>query len=284
MEPKHNRFLFNLLLKVTFPKSATAKPTARTLCAISVDYREITVNKNMDTEKPKYGVFIIESMDFENESKGKLDGYALKVILDLCGIPNDYYYIRTKLEFEQLVSEFENSEYGFLHIACHGNEKELVLTYDTVEFSELDSILGDALYHRRLFLSACKVAVFELAEYFIPKYHCYSIIGTPDDLDYDKAAIFWSSFYYLMFSNDQEQMFQVDILPTLLIVSNTFKVKLNYFSIINNNNTKSIDHLREICIENGNKTNDQAKLTRFKNQFRTTDFDNSIHNIQTLKS
>jgi len=222
----------------------------------------------MYTEKPRYGVFIIESMDLENEVNGKLDGYTLKAILDLCDIPNEYYYIRTKLELENIILEFEKSGFGFLHIACHGNEKELALTFETIEFSELDLILGDLLYHRRLFLSACKVAVFELAELFIPKYHCYSVIGTPTDIEYDKAAIFWSSFYYLMYTNNKEQMFQVNILPTLLSVSQIFKVKLNYFSIIKNENPKSINHLRELCIENGVKVRDEVKMTRFRNQFR----------------
>ncbi len=153
-----------------------------------------------ESETSEYGVFIIESMDAINERQGNLDGYALKTILDLCGIPNIYYHIRTKLELEEVLKEFETSKFRFLHIACHGNKKELALTYESIEFSELEMILGDYLYHRRLFLSACEVAVFELAQFFIPKYHCFSVIGTPNEITYDKAAIFWSSFYYFMYS------------------------------------------------------------------------------------
>lgn len=222
----------------------------------------------MDSDSTIYGVFIIESMDMENESNGKLDGYALKTILELCDIPSTYYYIRTKLEFENVIQEFEKSNFRFLHIACHGNNEELALTFETIDFSELDILLGGILYHKRLFLSACQVAVFELAEYFIPKYHCYSVIGTPDDLDYDKAAIFWSSFYYLMYSNDKNKMVQVDILPTLINVSLLFKITLNYFSIINNDNPKSINHLRKISIKDGGILSDNVMLTRFQNQFR----------------
>ena len=222
-----------------------------------------------DLVKPKYGVFIIESMDLKNESKGNLDGYALMTILKLCGIPCKYYYIRTKLELEKIIKKFEQSKFGFLHIACHGNEKELVLTLETVPFEELDIMLGMFLTYKRLFLSACKVARLELAKYFIPKYHCFSIIGPPDNIDYDKAAIFWSSYYYLMYANDQKQMFQVDILPTLLNITQTFNLKMNYFSIINNKNPKSITHLREINIEFGQKVHDNYRDTGFKNQIRT---------------
>ena len=223
----------------------------------------------------KYGVFIIESMDSFNEINKKLDGYTLKKILDLCDIPCVYRYIRTKLELEKIIQEFEESGYRFLHLSCHANNEGIALTYEDVNFHELDLIIGDYLYHRRLFLSACKVAVFELAEHFIPKYHCFSIIGTPDTIDYDKAAIFWSSFYYLMYSNDQTQMVQADILPTLLKVSETFNVNLNYFSIINDNNSKSIDHLKEFTITAG-KQKSMVRKTQFKNQFRcysATDFD-----------
>src|ERR1019366_8626132 len=225
----------------------------------------------MEEDVSKYGVFIIESMDLDNEANGKLDGYILKTILDLCDIPNAYYYIRTKLEFQEIIIEFEKSEFQFLHIACHGNTKELCLTFESIEFSELETIIGEILYHRRLFLSACKVALFELAEYFVPKYHCFSVIGTPDNIDYDKAAIFWSSFYYLMYSTDNKQMFQVDILPTLLKVTKLFKVNLNYFSIINDRHQNSIDHLREINIKNGARISDTVRLTRFRNQFREYD-------------
>lgn len=225
----------------------------------------------MGDDGSKYGVFIIESMDLTNESKGKLDGYALKQILDLCGVANEYYYIRTKLEFAEIILEFEKSELRFLHIACHGNEKELALTFENINFLELSHLIGDILYHRRLFLSACQVAVFDLAKEFIPRYHAFSIIGTPDDIDYDKAAIFWSSFYYLMYSIDTEQMFQVDILPTLKNVSKLFNVSLNYFSIINKKHPKSINSLREIHISNGKVLNDQVKQTPYSNNFWEVD-------------
>lgn len=215
----------------------------------------------------KYGVFIIESMDTVNENNKKLDGYTLKKILDLCDIPCVYRYIRTKLELEKIIEEFEDSGYRFLHLSCHADNKGIALTYEDVNFDELDLMLGNYLYHRRLFLSACEVAVFELAEHFIPKYHCFSVIGTPDTIDYDKAAIFWSSFYYLIYSNDQKQMVQADILPTLLKVSRTFDVNLNYFSIINDRNAKSIDHLKEFTIQAGKQTN-KVRKTQFKNQFR----------------
>ncbi|HUH74958.1 MAG TPA: hypothetical protein VLZ75_11215 [Chitinophagales bacterium] len=223
----------------------------------------------IEDKKPEYGVFIIESMDLDNEVNGKLDGYTLKTILDLCEIPNQYFYIRTKLELEKVIEIFTDSNFGFLHIACHGNENSIMLTFEELDFEELEEIIGDHLHHRRLFLSACKAARFELAEHFIPKYHCYSVIGTPENIDYDKAAVFWSSFYYLMFDLNQVNMPQRDLWPILDNVSKSFNLKLNYFSIINIKSLRSIDHLREFNYESGKIISDTVKKTKYKNIYLT---------------
>ncbi len=216
----------------------------------------------------KYGVFIIESMDIKNEIKGKLDGYTLKRTLDLCDIPNKYFYIRTCLELEKIIKLFDRSRFKYLHIACHGNENELSFTYESISFDQLDITIGPYLYHRRLFLSACKVARFELARYFVPKYHCFSVIGSPDSIDYDKAAVFWSSFYFLMYSCDKTNMFQRDMMPILENTTRLFGLDLNYFSIINSRNQKSFDHLREMHYRSGEKVYDGLRETGLKNIYR----------------
>jgi len=144
----------------------------------------------MARQIPAYGIFIIESMDWDNEVSGKLDGAALKTILDLSDIRNQYIYIRTRQEFEYAMKLYQESDYGFLHVSCHGNEEGICLTMDDISFEHLGHIMGPYLKYRRLFLSACKAACFSLAEYFIPHHHCYSIMGPSDAIDYDKAAIF----------------------------------------------------------------------------------------------
>lgn len=215
-----------------------------------------------------YGVFIIESMTLDNEKDKKLDGFALKTILELCGIPNEYYYIRTKLELSHVMEKFKESNFLCLHISCHANKDELGLTFDRVNFAELNTIIGKYLFHRRLFLSACELTTFKLAQYFIPHYHCFSVIGSPDAIDYDKAAVFWSSYYYLMYNEDKFLMNQVKIRPILRNITKTFQLKLNYFSIINDAHPNSLTHLREINYENGEEIIDQARETEFINNYR----------------
>lgn len=216
---------------------------------------------------PKYGVFIIESMDFENEVNGKLDGAALKTILDLGDIPNQYIYIRTYLEFEYALKLYQQTDYGFLHISCHGNDQSICLSLEDISFEELGILIGPYLKYRRLFLSACKAACFSLAEHFIPHYHCYSVIGPTDEIDYDKAAIFWSSYYYLMYRDNQERMWQKDIIPTLENITKTFYEKLSYFSIITEKNPASKKSLREIHFQNGKRIFDKVKETKFENLY-----------------
>jgi hypothetical protein len=216
---------------------------------------------------PTYGVFVIESMDEKNEREGNLNGSAICSILQLCGIPHEYIYIRTKLELQHAIEKFRKSDFGFLHISCHGSNDFLQLALQDVTFEELEPMLGPHLKYRRLFLSACEAACFNLAQHFIPKHHCYSIMGPSGPIDYDKAAIFWSAYYYLMYSNNQSRMWQKEIIPTLESITRTFQQSLNYFSIIVETNPMAKTHLREIHFQNGVKIHDKVKITSFENLY-----------------
>lgn len=70
-------------------------------------------------------VFIIESLELEDEKRNCFEGKILSQILYLSGKKSIYYYIRKKRELEEIVSEFHQSEYRYLHISCHGNENHM---------------------------------------------------------------------------------------------------------------------------------------------------------------
>jgi hypothetical protein len=127
--------------------------------------------------------------------------------------------------------------------------------------------MGPFLQYRRLFLSACKAACFSLAEYFITQHHCYSVMGSPDAIEYDKAAIIWSSYYYLMHKDDKLRMWQKNIIPTLENITRTFSAELNYYSIINERHSGSRTCLREMHFINGQKIFDMIKRTQFENLY-----------------
>ncbi len=184
-----------------------------------------------ETTKPK--VFIIESLDFEDEEKKRFEGYIISDILRLSKIETKYYYIRTKSEFKEVISKFYDSDYRYLHISCHGgaNGDSIWTTMDEIKFDELALILEGNLYRKRLFLSSCSVVNQKLAKTVIPKTECFSIIGPKKDIEFRDAAIMWASFYHLMFKKNKKNMFRDGLMENMQKVVDAFGQQLNYFSI-----------------------------------------------------
>lgn len=146
-----------------------------------------------DLTEPK--VFIIESLDFEDETDGDFEGEILSRILHLSRIEHKYYYIRTEKELKKLLEEFYTLNYRYLHISCHGNKKSIGTTLDTIQFDRLAELLETNLHKKRLFLSACSAVNDDLATKIIKRTGCYSVIGSNKPINFDDAAIFWASFY-----------------------------------------------------------------------------------------
>ena len=116
----------------------------------------------------KASVFIIESLSFEDERDGDLEGHLLQQMLHLSGKDAEYVYIRTARELEEVLDQFYESKYRYLHISCHGNRDELALTLDTLQFSAFGKMAHRALRNRRLFVSACAVVNRDFAKAVIP--------------------------------------------------------------------------------------------------------------------
>ncbi len=176
-------------------------------------------------------VFIIESLTFEDEQKERFEGKFLSHILKLGGIKTQYFYIRTKKEFKEVLNKFYDSKYRYLHISCHGDRKSLAFTLDDITHEEFGQLTEVYLYKKRLFLSACSATNRHLAEKVIPKSSCFSVIGPASDIAFDDAAIIWASFYHLIFKANGRAMKRNDILPTLKTLVKTFDVGMNYYSI-----------------------------------------------------
>ena len=63
----------------------------------------------------------------------------------------------------------------------------------------------------------------------IPKSRCYSILGPSTNIDFDDAAIFWTSFYHLMFKHNPKVMKREAVLSNAEKVAKILGIKLNYF-------------------------------------------------------
>src|SRR4051812_44820486 len=114
------------------------------------------------------GVFIIESLTFEDEELGRAEGGILRDILRLSSRGADYLYIRTERELEVALERFYESRKRYLHLSCHGNDHSLALTLDHVTFSKFAELAKPVLEQRRLFISACEVVNSSFAAAVLP--------------------------------------------------------------------------------------------------------------------
>src|SRR5690242_6588166 len=109
-------------------------------------------------------VFIIESLRFSDEKHRRFAGSFLSHILRLAERRVQYYYIRTRAEFEELLDRFADSGFRYLHISCHANRNGIGLTLDDLSVVDLGALLGSTLEKRRVFFSACELATDRLAK------------------------------------------------------------------------------------------------------------------------
>ena len=66
----------------------------------------------------KPNVFIIESLNFEDEEDDRFEGKVLSKILKLNGVDSQYYYIRTKQELDEIIVKFDESDYRYFEANC----------------------------------------------------------------------------------------------------------------------------------------------------------------------
>lgn len=176
----------------------------------------------------KADVFIIESLEFDDEEEGRFEGKILTELLKLCGKNPRYYYVRTKRELEVVLRLFKKSRYKYLHLSCHGNSESIATTLDVINFQELGTVLNPYLDKRRLFISACEAVNDQLANAVMPSSNCLSIIGPHTEVTFDEAAIVWASFYQLMFRENSRKMRRRTIKQVLQGLVELFEVPVAY--------------------------------------------------------
>jgi hypothetical protein len=174
-------------------------------------------------------VFIVESLRFSDEENDLFEGRFLSQMLTLSGAPGKYVYLRTKAELEEVLDQFEDSQFRYLHFSCHGNSKGIALTLDHLSFKELGELLAPCIKKRRVFFSSCKVANARLAEALLPGTECYSVIGPSKAIEFDRAAIFWASFYHLMLRDEAKSMKHSQLENITSSLQTLFGLHMRYF-------------------------------------------------------
>lgn len=175
-------------------------------------------------------VFIIESLDFDDEDEGRREGEILSQILHLSGgIGSVYYYFRTSQELKELLTRFHDSGFRYLHLSCHGNSHAMATTLDEISVAEFGQMLRSYVRKRRVFLSACEMATEPLAQEVLQNSGCYSLIGPAAEVGFGDAALLWASFYHLMFRGETKIMTHDQVRANLKSTANLFGVPMNYF-------------------------------------------------------
>lgn len=182
-------------------------------------------------DSTKSGVFIIESLSLSDESDGRTEGRMLQEMLRLLEIRSEYRYIRTLRELAVMAEGFRKEpSFRYLHLSCHGNKSGVGLTLDTVPFDELGKALGK-LEKRRLFISACSACNDRLADSLRPT-SLLSVIGPSMNISFDDAAIFYASFYHIMFNTNRKNMKNDQVRITLEKLTELFEVGISaYFRV-----------------------------------------------------
>lgn len=152
-------------------------------------------------------IFIVESLDFDDEEAERREGEILSRMLKLIGkINTKYYYIRTAKELDEICDKFDESEFRYLHFSCHANKNGMSTTLDFVSYEDLGKMLEPCLLGRRVFVSGCEMATPKLAKALLNRTGCTSLLGPARKINFDDSAAFWLAFYHLMFKEDMDRM------------------------------------------------------------------------------
>ncbi|MES2505061.1 MAG: CHAT domain-containing protein [Verrucomicrobiota bacterium] len=168
-------------------------------------------------------LFIIESMNDMDEDSGFFEGVRIAQILRLARLKPKYFYIQDERELELLVPVFRQSNYRYLHISCHGDDKGFFLTNGYVSFARFAEIFAGALLLRRIFVSACEAGQKDLVhELHASNRGIQSLIAPQVKIDYDHAAAIWSSFYTSLLGESRGKVTHSDIRKRMALLVRLF--------------------------------------------------------------
>ena len=162
------------------------------------------------SSKTRASVCIIEFINLLQEDSRK-EGEIISRTLHMSNKKSQYVYIRSRRELECLAKEFGQSAFRYLHISCHGNKAGFWTTLDFIPSKEMAALLAPHLGGRRLFISSCLATNNSFARSLLEESECLSILGPRGTINFDDAAIFWSSFYHLMFKTNPDAMHSPEI-------------------------------------------------------------------------
>jgi hypothetical protein len=185
-------------------------------------------NHDWNAKMTKPEVFIIESLNFDEETdyrEGEMIYRSLRMSLK----KPKYHYVRTLAEFKHFIKEFEESDYRYLHISCHGNKDGISTTLDHIATNEFGKIVGPVLDGKRLFLSTCLASTRAMAKAVFKNGKCLSLAGPRNSINFDDSVILWTSFYHLMFKSNNKSMQPTVLRENMSKCAVTVGEEINYY-------------------------------------------------------
>lgn len=174
-------------------------------------------------------VFIIESLDFEDERATRLEGKVLADVLKMCNKEPLYFYFRTEAELIVLAEKFYQSGYRYLHLSCHGSDTSIEATLDSISYERFAEIFDGKLVNRRLFASACEVGNKRFSKIVGGRNkRMHSIAAPAEAIRFDIAVAFWSAFYVKAFYINRKAMKAADITGIFQPLCTLFRTKLHW--------------------------------------------------------
>ena len=186
-----------------------------------------------------YGVFIIESLDIDEYH----DASMLYQILRLSNTKCEYRKVTCMRSFEQIISEFDDSNFRYLHLSCHGSQQGLQIGDEFIANYQIGSFLEGRIKNKRVFLSSCEAGNRSLASEIL-KHGGYSLIGSPVEIAFDKAALCWASFFHVIQKLDKNKMKRKNIKSALEAIVDLFNVPIDYYSFIAESRTNKLRRLQ----------------------------------------
>lgn len=168
--------------------SAPPKPTQ--------DIAKNCLSKKPPSPETLPEVFIIESLDVDDEMEGNFEGLRLSDTLRLAGNMPKYFYIHEEKELELLVPLFVQSKYRYLHLSCHGSSDGFNLQRGFVSFERFAEIFRGALILRRVFVSSCSTGERSLVDALHKTSKgIHSVIAPCVAIKFSHASVIWASLY-----------------------------------------------------------------------------------------
>ena len=193
-------------------------------------------------------VFIIETLDPDDEGNGRCEGVVISQILRLHGKEPAYRYVRTKKQIKAAVKEFGKSGYRYLHISSHGDKVSIETTnQDKIRFRELARMLASVMKRRRLFLSACLITNDDLACEIFDRTECLSVLGPTGRVGFTVSAVLWPALYHLMFSESDKGMKNSDLKENAKELASLFGEKMRLYT---RSKSRTCRYIRYTCPDN----------------------------------